>query len=763
MARPCTEAALSAASATLQQAAQHWQAAQHLPAAQSLPSAHATQSMPSAKSLALKSLHEAHDHWPESVLARSGASALTQSRFYYWRALLGHQLGAWEQAQTDVRRALACALDSGVQPAQAYALMGEIPKAQGQYAEAVAAYERALEHAPSKVNWRYNLALCLEALGEPEAARDGYEAVLRQAPDHGPSLNNVAALYQRAGLSDKAEALWTFALSVHPQLLGARVNRALLWLARGEGQRAQAEFEAALKVSPTQPQALLGLAAVHRAAARHEAVLECLERAFAVSPNEPFVLGQLLMARLQLADWGDFAQRMTALAQALDAGQLSATPFSLLALIDDPALHALQAKRYVAHLGLDRTRAQALPLAPAAQPRPRIRVGYFSADLHEHATAYLMAELFERHDREAFEVFVFSYGKHTGDAAQQRMRAAVEHWIDGAQASDEALVAWARAHALDLAIDLKGYTYQSRPALFAQRLAPVQVSYLGYPGTLGGAFMDYVLVDRVIAQAASDQAHYSEQLVRLPQCYQVNDSHWACDAPAAWREPGAVRSQQRQAHGLDPAAMVYCCFNNTYKILPGQFDQWMAILQQVPRSQLWLLEDSAQAEQHLRKAAQSRGIDPQRLVFAPRVARPEHLRRHVLADLFLDTFPYNAHTTASDALRCGLPLLTRAGRSFASRVSASLLQTLGLESLITHTPEAYAATALAWACDATLRCRVQKTLAHGLAHSQLFHAEGLRPSLEAAYAHMVRHQRQGLAPRAFDVTIGSQGAYCEVL
>lgn len=723
------------------------------------------------------------------------------AQHYYWRALLAFSLGQWAQASADAQR--ACSISPNT--AQIYALHAEILKAQGKAEAACEAYQLALAREPRHANWRFNLALCFEAAQALSQALEAYREVFRLAPKHEAALNHYALLLQRIGEHAQAEAIWTQALAHNPQFEAARLNRALLWLGAGRHGAAQAELEAVHFQNPAQVQALLGLGAVHTAAKAPQAAMHRYEQAFALAPHEPFLLGQLMMAKLQLAHWQEIDQLFAHLNEGLAAGLPLCTPFSALALTDAPHWQlqvaqafeqrtvSLESPKAIAqvnpHTNPQATQALALRWAPGE----RVKLAYFSADMHEHATAYLIAELFEQHDRSQFEVFVFSYGKKSDDAAQRRLKAAVEHWVEVSEQSDAAIVQAARAAGIHIAVDLKGYTLGGRPKLFAHRLAPIQVSYLGFPGSLGAPYMDYLIADRILIATEIAQSHYREAVVRLPYSYQVNDSAWSQQAHDKAQQahgtaqqahgterPGVdlpgedspdginTRAVARSREGLDAKGVVFCCFNNTYKISPAVFGQWMTILRAVPESQLWLLEDNAPASQALRAHAQAAGIAPARLVFAARCERKAHLARLALADLFLDTFPYNAHTTASDALRAGVPLLTRCGQSFASRVGASLLSALGLAPLITHEPQAYEALAIALGQDPVRLLALRHDLSQALARTTLFKADGVRPWLECAYRFMLQRAASGLEPAGFDVHPGTdvhlstERAYCEV-
>jgi predicted O-linked N-acetylglucosamine transferase (SPINDLY family) len=367
-------------------------------------------------------------------------------------------------------------------------------------------------------------------------------------------------------------------------------------------------------------------------------------------------------------------------------------------------------------------------------------VAYVSADFHAHATAVLMAGVFEHHDRAKFEPFAISFGRDDGSPLRGRLKQGVERFIDVRGQSDADIARLMRGLEIDIAVDLKGYTSEARPAVFSLRPAPVQVNYLGFPGTMGAPFMDYLVADPIVAPEAH-KPFYSEQVVWLPDTYQANDrTRETSDAPL-----------DRASAGLPPSGFVFCCFNNSYKIQPPVFDVWMRLLKGVEDSVLWLLADNATATSNLKREASARGIDAGRLVFAPRCPLPEHLARHRLADLFLDTLPYNAHTTASDALWMGLPLVTCGGTTFAGRVAASVLHAAGFPELVTESLQDYEALALRLARDPEALANLKSRLIAERATMKLFDAARFTRHLEAAYATMHERRERGLPTVGFSV------------
>ncbi|MBN8919912.1 MAG: hypothetical protein J0H62_04275, partial [Rhizobiales bacterium] len=386
------------------------------------------------------------------------------------------------------------------------------------------------------------------------------------------------------------------------------------------------------------------------------------------------------------------------------------------------------------------TPANLVPVTRKNTAQGRIRLAYVSGDFRDHAVGYLAAGLFEQHDRDRFEVIAVSYGPDDGSALRARFEKAFDRFIDMRGKTDREIAELMAGMESDIAVDLTGYTQTSRPGILALRPAPVQVNFLGYPGTLGHPAIDYIIADRVLIPQ-SEEASYAEHVVTLPHSYQANDNRRALapDVPP------------RSALGLPEHGFVFCCFNANYKITPDVFDVWIRLLSDVPGSVLWMLQPNDTAIGNLRAAASARGIAPERLVFAGRMPQAEHLARHMRADLLLDTLYYNAHTTASDALWAGLPIVTCRGSTFASRVGESLLRAVGLPELIAPTLEGYATLAHSLATDTAHLAAIREKLARQKMTEPLFDTGRFRRDIEAAYAEMHRRTTAGESPTRFAV------------
>lgn len=646
-----------------------------------------------------------------------------------WEAIERDELQAAEQ----IARA---ALARDPRDVEFLYLLGSSLTFQNRFADALLPLGEVLERSPRR-GAGHRLGYCHLALGDPKAA----ERVLRREVDAYPDLVDaynalgVALIHQ--GRLQEALAVFVEAGRRAPGSATANNNIANVLGDLGRYEEALPYLLKAKEADPKLPDAHHNLAMLYQRLKRHEDAVASLEEALRLAPGMSYTLGSLVWNKLSICRWQGLAADVQALRGQVRAGQAAVDPFTFLAVSPSLQEQRLCAERYTA----EKVPGAVGPLPPRKRVRTgRIRLAYFSADFHEHATAHLAARLFELHDRTRFEVIGVSYGPNDGSPMRQRLKRAFDRFVDIASHDNEAAALVLRELELDIAVDLKGYTTGARPALLAQRPAPVQVSYLGYPGTLAAPFIDYLLADRYVVPEEARQ-WYSEKIVYLPDCYQVNDD----------QRPIGPGVPTRAEAGLPAGAFVFCCFNNSYKIMPEVFAVWMRLLQQVPGSVLWLLEDNAAAKRNLQDAALSSGVEPPRLVFAPRLPAAGHLARHRLADLFLDTLPYNAHTTASDALWTGLPVLTCQGTTFAGRVCASLLHAVGMPELVTRDLAEYEALALHLALEPTRLAEMREKLARNRSGAALFDSARLCRHIEAAYAAMWQIWQPGQQPRSFAV------------
>lgn len=566
---------------------------------------------------------------------------------------------------------------------------------------ALANYDRALAIRPDIAETHYNRAVILHALRRHDEALAGFDRALAIRPRHAATLNNRGNTLCALARFDEALTSYDSALETAPDRAATFANRGHALAALNRMGEAHASFARALALDPAHRHALSGLA-------------ECA---------------------LKLCDWSRRAELTAALRRAVSDATATVFPFVLLGYADDAALQLEAARQFI------RNR---IPVAPPplwsgqVWRNPRIRLAYVSADFRAHALANLITEVLELHDRKRFEVVGISLGHDDGSAMRARFVKAFDRFFDVRTTPDRDVAAMLHDRRTDIAIDLNGYTMDCRPEILAWRPAPIAVNYLGYPGTMGADFIDYVIADATVLPF-DRKSGVSEAIVHLPGSYQANDRARAIAAPAPSRE----------TCGLPARGLVFCCFNSTWKIAPALFDTWMRLLQKVEGSVLWLLLDVKEAKPNLCREAAMRGVDPARLVFAPKLPGDEHLARHVHADLFLDTLPYNAHTTASDALWCGVPVITCRGEGFAARVAASLLGAVGLDDLVTPSLDEYEALALKLAQDEALRAKFTQRLTDNKLKCPLFDSVHFCRNLEAAYTTMWERWQRGERPASF--------------
>lgn len=637
------------------------------------------------------------------------------------------QAGLGRHADALASYDLALALDPG--HAEAHANRGNALQMLRRFDEALASFDRALAIRPDFAEAFFNRGNALRDLRRDADALASYDRSLELKPGFAEGHFNRGACLQAAGRPEEALFSYDQALALNPNLVEAYNNRAVILQALYRFDEALADHDRALALNPAHFEAWTNRGNINLFLGRYEEALRNYEQALALNPDGDWLPGMVLHAMMQLADWSQFDARREQLVLLLSQGKKASAPLPLLSLLDAPTLQLSNAGLYADFMV---PAERALPEAASLPVHDRIRIGYFSSDFRDHPVGQLVAGLFERHDRERFEIFAFALGPGTDDDWRQRIRTGVDRFIDVALKSDAEVAALARSLEIDIAVDLNGFTDGSRLAIFAERAAPIQVGHIGYAGTMGTGWFDYLIADATLVPV-DNQRHYAETIAYVPT-YQINDD----------RLTVADTVFSREELGLPPSGFVFCAFNQVHKITPDVFGGWMRILRQVPDSVLWLTVRTPVAVANLKAEAARRGIDPDRLVFADRVPRVEdHLARHRVAGLFLDTFPYNAMVTASNALRAGLPVLTRQGESFASRMASSLLNAVGLPELITDTPEAYEALAVQLATHPEELAALRQKLADNLPGCALFDTEKSTRDLEAAYIDMYRHRRTG--------------------
>jgi predicted O-linked N-acetylglucosamine transferase (SPINDLY family) len=597
---------------------------------------------------------------------------------------------------------------------------------------AMAAFERAIGIAPFFAEALTNRGALLLAAKKHEDALKSFDAALAVNPVMSQAWNNRGNALAEMGRHDEAVASYDKVLVAKPDLFEPLLNRANALLALNRADDALASFDRALSANPGNAVALKGRANALFELKRFDEAIAGYEAVLAREPNHDYAKGDLAFSKLQCCDWRGWREHREGLAAAVQVGSRAVNPFEFLALSSDPQAQQRCTALWVAH------KYPALP-KPSWRVRraapEKIRIAYLSADFRNHAVAHAMAGVFEHHDDARFETVGVCWGENDGSETRARLSQAFGQFIDVDRQSDSQVVSRLRELDVDIAVDLMGFTADCRTGILAARAAPIQVNYLGFPGTMSAPYMDYLLADRMVIPEG-EQRHFDEAIVYLPDTYlPVDSARLIAKAPS------------RSEAGLPETGFVFASFNNSYKFSPPLFDIWMRLLQSVDKSVLWLSSMNAAAARNLAVEAQKRGVDPNRLIFAQFVPRVEdHLARLGVADLFLDTLPYNAHATAGDALFAGLPVLTCKGETFAGRVAASLLHATGLPELVTQSLDAYEALALRLASDPDMLANLKARLAQNRNTHPLFDTARFTRHLEAAYVHMwERHQSKSIS------------------
>lgn len=639
--------------------------------------------------------------------------------------------------QADALAAFDAVLARELRHTEAWIHRGVVLAELGRAAEAVESYDRAVVLAPGFPDAWTNRALALKSLGRLEEALASAARAVALAPGFAQAWNNRGVVLFDLKRSGEALVSYDRALALNPDYAEALNNRAVALSNLKRHAEALADCDRALALQPRLADAWHNRGNALTELGRPAEALASYEQALTIAPDHPNALSGLANAALVTGDWARTQKLAPVLKADVEACRSLIQPFVVMGYFDDNALQLAASRNYVRRAG------------PGPQPplwrnesygHERIRIAYLSADFHQHVTAALIVEMLEKHNHDAFEVYALSFGPDDDSPMRARLKASFDRFHDARTLSDHEAAALLREWEIDIAIDLGGHTGGARPWVLAHRPAPVQAKYMGYPGTSGTDFIDYLVADNYVVSPDQEQ-FFSEKIAALP------DTLWVTDTLAA-----AKAAPSRAEAGLPEEGFVFCCFNHNWKITAPVFDIWMRILARVPSSVLWLLQGNDSIRGNLQQEAQTRGINPARLVFAARTTPEKHLARQQLAGLMLDTLPYNAHTTASDALWAGVPLLTLPGQSFPARVAGSILTALEMPELIVTEAAQYEelAVALATRPDA-LRAIREKLLAKRVS-APLFDTARFTRNLESAYREMLAIHRRGEAPRSFTVT-----------
>jgi predicted O-linked N-acetylglucosamine transferase (SPINDLY family) len=645
---------------------------------------------------------------------------------HYCRAETCKDLGRADDALASYDSAVA----SNPGFAEAYYSRGVLLHQRARLDAAIASYDQVIRIKPDHFEAHANRALSLYSLGRPVEALAGYDRAIALRQDQAPIYLHRGNVLRELHRLDEALASYDQAIAISPNHAEAICNRGAVLLTLDRVEAAIASFGRAIAIKSDYAEAYFNRAYALRIMNRFREAAADYKVVAALAPDFEFLPGARLEASQQVCDWTGIDTLVGQITVGIENDRRVSHPLILMALIDSPRLQHQAARIWVNHACPARDSLG--PIAPRAKPE-RLKIGYFSADFHEHPLPRLLSELIETHDRSRFEIIAFAFGPNTHDDVRQRLVRSFDRFIEVKEKSNLEIAALVRNLNVDIAVDLGGHAYNNRSGIFALRAAPLQVNYLGYLGTMGANYVDYIVADRTVVTAESE-SHFSEKIIYLPDCFQVNDR----------KRLIAEEIFTREKLGLPSSGFVFCCFNTNYKILPTTFAAWMRILKRVPGSVLLLYGGYDAVKTNLRMHAARQEVDPQRLIFGERLRPPEYLARYRAADLFLDTLPYNGGTTTSDALWAGLPVLTLAGQAFASRVAASLLTAIDLPELIATTQQRYEELAIELASNPDRLAHIRTRLRDNRLTSPLFDTPRFTRNLEAAYTAIHDRYQAGL-------------------
>jgi len=602
------------------------------------------------------------------------------------------------------------------------------------YAEAIGSLEQALSINKFYFEAYAQLGYVLVDMERYDQALQYYTIAEKMNPSCVITKNNIANVYHQKGDINEAIVHYQRLIDNHPDHYNAYNNLSVIYRQQGNNEKARDILEDLRHRAPNMIECLLNLSNVYTDLDDLDQAIEVLEKVVELSPKFVNAKGKMMHLLHHMNDFDGLKQRSLEITEdeLMDRDAAAPSPFELLPLVDVKK-QQLVARKFTQTM-YSVSDPITMPFSNKNGTEGRVKIGYFSSDFYNHATMHLMRKVFEHHDRNRYEIYVYCLNEvNERDPYTKYLMDNVDHFYPVKFIADREIAKLARSHGIDIAIDLKGYTKDCRTKIFAYRAAPIQMNYLGYPGTMGAEFMDYIIADDVVIPPEHHQ-YYDEKVVSMPSCYQVNDLN----------KPVSDKVTQRADWGLPEDAVVLACFNNNYKITERELSIWMRVLKAVDHAVLWMFEGNRFSKKNILAFAEQHGVDESRIIFAPKIILREHLERHRHIDLFLDTFGYNAHTTASDALWSGVPLVTLEGNTFCGRVASSILQSMGMDDLVTHSEWEYEAKILELACSAEARQSLKNKLTPDQRSSfDLFNAEKFTRDLEGVYSRVVNDQLKG--------------------
>jgi len=622
--------------------------------------------------------------------------------------------------------------------ADGYFNIGSVLQELKQFDLAINSFEMVISIDPNYSAAYFNLGNIFQDLGKLDEAVESYQKTLKIKQDNTEAHYELGLTFMQLGKLDASIESYKKALSINPNYSDVHNSLGNVFNQVGQLQNALLSYEKALSISPEHPEVFFNLGNLMLDLNKLDKAVTNYEYALKLKPGIDCNFGNLFHTKMHLCSWNDFPKDLKELLKKIKHNEKTISPFALSALIDDAKIQLKNAEIFAKEkLPKDNFWSKINNYSN----HKKIRIGYFSADFREHPVSYLSAELYELHDRSQFEIYAFSFGPDTQDDMNLRIKAGVDNFHDVHMMSYKDIVLLSRSLEIDIAIDLGGFSANNRLEIFAMTVAPIQINYLAYPGTMGADFIDYIVADEVLIPE-DQKSNYSENIIYLPSCYMPQDS----------LRKISNKPITRQECNLPENSFIFCCFNNSFKITPQEFDIWMRLLRKVDGSVLWLIETNNLSEVNLKAEAKKRGVEPTRLIFAKKVSVEEHLSRQKLADLFLDTFNFNAHTTASDALWVGLPVLTKTGKAFAARVASSLLTSIEVPELITTSEKEYEALALSLAKNPKKLSSIKNKLANKRTKAPLFNTKTYTKNLENAYTQAYERNANGLPSEELKVS-----------
>ena len=677
---------------------------------------------------ALQSLSSGNFKTAELYLSQALKIGPKNTHVLRFLGVVSAQQKQWEKAGEFFKKSI----NADPKNAIAYSNLGNVFLELEKYEEAIPYYDKAIALEPTYAEAWSNKGNALSDLKKYEEAIPYYDKAIALEPTYAEAWSNKGNALTKLRHFNEALDLYAHAISLNSLYAEAWCNKGACLGAMQAYEDALLHINETLKLKPNYPEAWLVMGQIYGDQGFHGQSLKNYQTAYEIDPTINFVYGFIVHLKALIGNWSSYKADLDQLLMKLGSKEKVMPPMGLLSITDDPQIQLKAAQIYC---------NSAYPKNDSLGPipkysHPKIKVAYFSADFKDHPVAYLTAELFELHDREHFEMYAFSTRKSGPSPIKDRLINAFDHFIEVDEQSDKEVALLARELQIDIAVDLGGHTQHARTGIFAYRAAPVQVNYLGFAGTMGADYFDYIVADKIVIPQEF-QEFYLEKKVYLPNSYIVDDSQ---------RAP-SNKKLSRSEFGLPEDSTVFCCFNNSYKFNPPRIASFAKILTNVPNSVMWITENNASFKQNLLAEFNKLGIAEHRIVFATRVdAMADHLARYRLADLFLDTSPYNAHTTAMDSLKSGLPIISLAGKSFASRVGASLLTAIGLPELIVQSEEEFIDLASKLGQDARALQLLKEKLSQNLTSTALFNTKIFCGHLEAAYQEMHQAYMQDLAP-----------------